>query len=50
MISFKVVGRGKGGVSDFNEKQRLFSSKVYCVVVRSGIQRKAHEHEDEDRE
>jgi len=34
MISFKVVGRGKRGVSDFGKEQRLFSSKVYCVVVR----------------
>jgi len=28
----KVIGRGKREVSDFG--QRLFSSKVYCVVVR----------------
>jgi len=34
MISFKVVSRKKGGVSDFGEEQRLFSSKVYRVVVR----------------
>jgi len=33
-IRFKVVGRGKRGVSDFGEEQRLFSSKVYCVVVK----------------
>jgi len=33
-MSFKVVGRGKGGVSDFGEEQRLFSGKVYCVMVR----------------
>jgi len=34
MISFKVIGRGKRGVSDFGEEQRLFSSKVHCVMVR----------------
>jgi len=31
-MSFKVVGRGKGGFSDFSEEQRLFSSKVYFMV------------------
>jgi len=34
VLCHEVVGRGKGGVSDFGEKQRLFSSKVYCVMVR----------------
>jgi len=34
ITSFKVVGRGKREVSDFGEEQKLFSSKVYCVVVR----------------
>ena len=34
IISFKVIGRGKRWVSDFREEQRLFSSKVYYVVVR----------------
>jgi len=34
IISSKVVGRGKGGVSDFGEEQRLFSSKVY---MRHGL-------------
>ena len=33
-MSFKVVGGGKGGVSDLGEELRLFSSKVYCVMVR----------------
>ena len=33
IMSFKVVGRGKGEVSDFDEEQRLFSSKVYCDMV-----------------
>ena len=33
IISFKVVGRGEEGVSDFGEEQRLFRSKVYCLVV-----------------
>jgi len=34
IISFKVVGREKRGVSDFVEERRSFSSKLYCVVVR----------------
>jgi len=34
IISFTVIGRGKRGVSDFGEEQRLFSSKVHCVMVR----------------
>jgi len=34
IIILKVVGRGKAWVSDFGEEQRLFSSKVYYVVVR----------------
>jgi len=29
IIMFEVVGRGKGGVSDFIEEKRWFSSKVY---------------------
>jgi len=33
-MSFKVVGREKGEISDFGEQQRLFSHKAYCVMVR----------------
>ena len=34
MISFKVVARGKGGISDCSEKQRLFFSKVYRIMFK----------------
>jgi len=34
-MSFQVVGRAKGGVSDFSEEQRLLSSKAYCPMVRA---------------
>ena len=34
IISFKIVGKRKGEFSDFSEEQRLFGSKVYCVMIK----------------
>ena len=33
-IKFKIIGRGKEGVSYRSEEKRLFCSKVNCVMLR----------------
>ena len=54
IISFEVVGRGKGGVSDLVKNRDCLAAKSTASwsgrLMCRRIQRKAHEGENEDKE